>query len=117
MTGFAFPKKERLLSRPEFLQFNSGGNKMHTAHFIVLWNDSGTAGTRLGVTVSRKVGNAVIRNRIKRRLREFYRHNKPLFIEADFNIIAKRGAEGLDSQQVSIELAAALGRLRERYAQ
>lgn len=116
MTGFTFPKKERLLSRQEFLQFNSGGKKVHTAHFLLLWNDASPS-RRLGITVSRKVGNAVTRNRIKRRLREFYRHNKPLFIEADFNIIAKRGAEGLDSHQVSTELAAALGRLRDRYAQ
>lgn len=112
MTGFAFTKSVRLRTRPEFLQFNSSGKKQHTTHFILLWKKPGGDQPRVGFTVSKKVGNAVQRNRIKRRLREFYRLNKPLFVEADFNIIAKRGAEGLDFHHVSAELAAALGRLR-----
>jgi len=89
---------------------------MHTPHFLLLWKDREAAGTRVGFTVSKKVGNAVVRNSIKRRLREFYRQNKSLFMQADVNIIAKKGAEVLDFHQVSTELAAALGRLRKRYA-
>lgn len=89
---------------------------MHTPHFLLLWKDREDAGTRVGFTVSKKVGNAVVRNSIKRRLREFYRQNKSLFMQADVNIIAKKGAELLDFHHVSTELAAALGRLRKRYA-
>ena len=89
---------------------------MHTPHFLLLWKEREPAGTRVGFTVSKKVGNAVIRNSIKRRLREFYRQNKSLFIQADINIVAKKGAEVLDFHHVSIELAAAFGRLRKRYA-
>jgi ribonuclease P protein component len=110
-----FPKCERLRKRPEFLQFNAGASKMHTPHFLLLWKNR-ESGTRIGFTVSKKVGNAVVRNSIKRRLREFYRQNKSLFISADINIVAKRGAEVLDFHHVSTELAAALGRLRNRYA-
>ena len=102
--------------RPEFVQFNSGALKLHTPHFLLLWKDTAPAGPRLGFTVSKKVGNAVVRNSIKRRLREYYRQNKPLFLLADMNIVAKKGAEVLDFHQISIELAAALGRLRNRYA-
>jgi ribonuclease P protein component len=115
LSSSVFPKGERLRKRPEFLQFNSGALKMHTPHFLLLWKDT-AGGPRLGFTVSKKVGNAVIRNSIKRRLREFYRQNKPLFIKADINIVAKKGAEVLDFHHVSSELAAALGRLRNRYA-
>jgi ribonuclease P protein component len=89
---------------------------MHTPHFLLLWKDRESAGTRVGFTVSKKVGNAVVRNSIKRRLREYYRQNKSLFIQADINIVAKKGAEVLDFHHVSTELAAALGRLRKRYA-
>jgi len=89
---------------------------MHTPHFLLLWKDRESAGVRVGFTVSKKVGNAVVRNSIKRRLREFYRQNKSLFIPADMNIVAKKGADLLDFHHLSIELAAALGRLRKRYA-
>lgn len=82
----------------------------------MLWKDTAPSGPRLGVTVSKKVGNAVVRNSIKRRLREFYRLNKSLFIQADINIVAKKGAEVLDFHNLSNELAAAFGRLRQRYA-
>jgi ribonuclease P protein component len=116
LTGSTFPKSERLRKRPEFLQFNEGGSKMHTPHFLLLWKERET-GTRIGCTVSKKVGNAVARNSIKRRLREFYRQNKSLFMAADVNIVAKRGADLLDFHHVSTELGAALGRLRKRYVQ
>lgn len=89
---------------------------MHTPHFLVLWKETGRGGTRVGFTVSKKVGNAVVRNSIKRRLREFYRQNKSLFIAADYNIVAKKGADLLDYHQISTELAAAFGRLRRKYA-
>ena len=38
---------------------------------------NGRAGNRLGLTVSTKVGKAVIRNRVRRRLREIYRAHEP----------------------------------------
>ncbi|MCM0080807.1 ribonuclease P protein component [Geomonas sp. Red32] len=115
MSGSSFSKAERLRRRPEFLQFNQGASKLHTPHFLLLWKEKGD-GTRVGLTVSKKVGNAVVRNWIKRRLREFYRQNKSLFLQADINIVAKKGADVLDYHQVSDELAAAFGRLRKRHA-
>jgi ribonuclease P protein component len=115
LSGSAFPKEERLLHRPDFLQFNQGAVKIHAPHFLILLKEKG-GGTRVGFTVSKKVGNAVVRNSIKRRLREYYRQNKSLFVPADINIVAKKGAEVLDFHQISTELAAALGRLRNRYA-
>lgn len=111
-----FSKAERLLRRPEFLQFNEGASKLHTPHFLVLWKVKDGCGTRIGFTVSKKVGNAVVRNSIKRRLREFYRQNKALFIAAEYNIVAKKGAGMLDFHQISTELAAAFGRLRKKHA-
>ena len=51
-----------------------------------------TVPTRLGVTVTRKVGNAVQRNRIKRVVREVFRRNRDLFPPADVVFVAKRDA-------------------------
>lgn len=58
---------------------------------------------RIGITVSKKVGNAVERNRIKRIIREYFRHKKDSVDGIlDINIIAKKGLTTLSTGQ-SIE--------------
>ena len=55
-----------------------------------------TSQTRLGLIVSRKVGNAVVRNRVKRSIREWFRtQGSGLTEHADIVVIARRGADGL----------------------
>jgi len=72
------------------------------------------SGRRLGLTVSRRVGNAVQRNRVKRRLREFFRLNKDRLPVADIVIIAQPGAAELDCQALDRELTIALRPSRRR---
>jgi ribonuclease P protein component len=105
-----FPKAERLLKRHEFLRLSGHGRKIHTQNFIVLRADSSGPSARIGATVSRRTGNAVVRNRIKRMIREFYRLNKGLFVSADYNIIAKPGAARLEFPETIRELTRALQR-------
>ncbi len=107
-SAFSFGKGERLRKRPEFLLLSEAGKSFHTAHFIVVWCVTATCHARLGVTVSRKVGNAVVRNRIKRLIREYFRLNKDIFLKADYNVIAKKGAEGLLFPDIRLELDKAL---------
>ena len=70
--------------------------------------------TRLGMAVSRKVGNAVVRNRVKRAIREWFRHSRDVVDpETDLVVIARRGARELDTRQIGEELEALLtGRCR-----
>ncbi len=105
---FSFSKSERLRKRAEFLFLSDAGRRFHTVHFIIVWCDTETCHARLGVTVSKKVGNAVTRNRIKRLIREYFRHNKVHFQKADYNIIAKKGADRLLFQDICLELDKAL---------
>lgn len=105
-----FPKTERLRKRADFLEVSQRGTKFHTAHFLILILPSGSTATRIGITASRKVGNAVVRNRIRRLVREFYRQHKGLFHQADYSIIAKKGAERLDYQGVCLDLSPVLRR-------
>ena len=70
-----FPRSVRLRRRSEFLEVQERGRRVHTPHFVVLFRAraGGGTGVRLGVTVSKKVGDAVRRNRVKRLVREAFR--------------------------------------------
>ena len=87
-----FPKQRRLRKRREYLVVQRQGRKIHLMDVLVLLAPrSGLS--RLGVTVSRKIGNAVQRNRVKRLLREVWRRNRMLLPEGfDMVFIAKRNA-------------------------
>ena len=74
--GEAFPKALRLLRRHEFLQVQEGGQKVPSDCLLALVKRNGRAYTRLGLTVSSKVGNAVVRVRLRRLLRELFRKRR-----------------------------------------
>ncbi len=79
------------LRRADFLRANRGGRRVATEYFLLYVFDRKDAGpARLGITVTRKVGNAVRRNRIKRLVREWYRHTQPGLPGCDLVVIAKR---------------------------
>lgn len=66
---------------------------------------------KLGITVSRRVGNAVVRASVKRRLREWFRlHRDQLPVARDLVVIARPAAAGLSAAEVDRELARALRR-------
>jgi ribonuclease P protein component len=103
---FRFPKTDRILKRFEFLEFYSLGKALHSPGFILVYKSGQSGGSRIGITVSRKVGPAVVRNRIKRRVREFYRlHRMSAEKPWDFHVIAKKPAAALSSAQTADMLA------------
>lgn len=100
-----FPREARLLDLSDFTRVNRRGRKIHTRHYIILVVCKKYGPTRLGLTVSRKVGGAVQRNRVKRLLREFFRCNRgDIRGDLDISIIAKRGAHRLSLEDVGREL-------------
>ena len=72
----SFPKSRRLLRRPDFQSAYSEGVKFPGPYFLLFVRRRDDEGScRVGLTASRKVGNAVVRNRAKRLLREAVRRN------------------------------------------
>ena len=70
--------------------------------------------TRVGFTVSRKVGNAVARNRVRRRLRELARMVIPGFARGDLDyvLVGRQAALGRDFARMHEDLVEALKRLK-----
>jgi ribonuclease P protein component len=89
-SGQGLPKRERLLKRREFLAIQRSGKRHHDRLFVLIWTPGRETWTRLGITTSRKVGNAVRRNRAKRLVREAFRRNKAVLPAGiDLVVIAK----------------------------
>ncbi|MCP4020803.1 MAG: ribonuclease P protein component [Desulfobacteraceae bacterium] len=101
MSDYTFPKKVRLLKRAQFLELSKKGNKIHTGYFIAAVLEGKTQNNRIGITVSKKVGNAVTRNRIKRIIREYFRQRKEnISGQKDFNIIARKSLTTLSNKEI-----------------
>jgi ribonuclease P protein component len=108
-----FPKSARLRKRPQFLRLSRSGKKSHTPNFVVICEHNDCGETRLGITVSGKVGNAVVRNRIKRLVREFFRRRRhELAPGLDILVIAKKTAADVSLTSVENELRKSLGNHR-----
>ena len=100
----AFPKSVRLRKRFEFLRLLNSPHKFATRGFLVVWLDNGGTQARLGATVSKKVGCAVIRNRVKRYVRESFRQMRLPLPGVDINVVARRDASAMDFGTVQREL-------------
>jgi ribonuclease P protein component len=99
------PKSARLLKRAEYLRLSRAGAKLQSASFIVVSNTNHQPESRLGITVSSKVGNSVVRNRIKRQVREYFRrHRDALRTGTDILVIARRGAASMSGKGIASEL-------------
>lgn len=109
--GEAFPKRVRLRRRREYLAVQRGGGRVGTRHFVVYARRNGDREARLGITVSRKVGKAVARNRIKRLVREAFRRNRHKMPRGfDVVFVARQGQPTPAYAEVVAELLSAAKR-------
>lgn len=105
---------ERLRQRADFLAAAQGA-KVATAAFVLQARNRRNGGpVRVGFTVSKKVGNAVERNRVRRRLREIVRLSEAagLCSGHDYVLIGRRGALSLPFERMTDDFNKALRRLR-----
>ncbi len=77
MKNFSFKKTERLVKRPEFEKVMAAGKRKRVGKLCIVFSIPNELNRkRLGIIASKKIGNAVARNRAKRRVREIFRHTK-----------------------------------------
>ncbi len=97
---YSFTKADRILKRHEFIALAKSGRRIQNEYFIAVFSPGRHGRSRLGVTVTKKVGRAVKRNRIKRLVREFFRLNRQFLSgEWDINIIAKNQIADITSEK------------------
>ncbi len=104
---------ERLRKRADFVAA-AGGIKIPVASFVLQARDRNDTGpVRVGFTVSRKVGNAVQRNRVRRRLREFVRLRSGDSLRAghDYVLIGRRAALSAQFAELTADYERAIARL------
>lgn len=92
----SFPKSVRLRKRADFIRLSTASSTYVVKGFLLVWQANELMQPRLGVTASKKVGCAVIRNRIKRYIREAFRHNRHTLPAVDMNVIARRESAAMD---------------------
>jgi ribonuclease P protein component len=98
--------------RADYLAIQNRGRRVGGTNLLVF----ALAGSgRMGITVSRKVGGAVVRNRVKRWIRECYRRRQTDFPgQVDFVVVARPAAAGAGHTGICRELAALARRLGGR---
>jgi ribonuclease P protein component len=84
---------ERLRRPSDYQQVFQHGTKLVAPLFVLYVLPTSAPRSRLGMAVSKRVGGAVVRNRVKRRLRELFRRHKSLLCPAcDVVFVARQGA-------------------------
>lgn len=108
------PQPKVLTRRSDFLAANRGV-RIARPGFVLLTRANGGEGMRFGITVTKRIGNAVVRNRMKRRFRALLRDILPAegLENADHVLIGREGGIERDFQRLREELLAALARARE----
>ena len=102
-----------LRNRSDFLAANRG-LRVARPGFVLLTGPNEGLGLRYGITVTKRIGNAVARNRMKRRLRELARAILPVegLADHDHVLIGRTGGVERDFARMRAELSAALERAK-----
>jgi ribonuclease P protein component len=102
---------ERLQHASDFQRVFKYGTKRVAPLFVLYMLPGLRPWSRLGIAVSKRVGNAVVRNRVKRRIRELFRqHKSQLTLPYDVVFVARRRAAGASLGEYTQQFLALLHR-------
>ncbi len=107
-----FRHEVRIVRSSDYQKIYKEGRKVHSEKFVLFGRENGIGHHRLGITVSRKVGGAVVRNRIKRLFREIFRKShKEMPGRLDMVVNAKARCAGAGYLELQEEFSAAVRKI------
>ena len=106
-----FPRSARLRKRAEFLRVQQQGKKLTSGPLVGLVLPGAGPTARLCLTVSSRVGNAVVRARVKRQLREVFRRRRAHCPPVELVVIARPAAGVASTRELAAAFAALLSSL------
>ena len=105
LNRFTFTKADRIRHSTEYRLLSKTGSRHYSDDFIIVFRKNNESISRLGITVSRRVGKAVTRNRIKRIVREYFRLNRSVLPGwMDINVIARQSCGRIGSADIKNHL-------------
>ncbi len=104
---------DRLTQRWEFQRGYKKGEKYWNRHLVIYVFRQSLYSTRLGITVSKKIGNSVKRNRVKRLIRESFRLSQQQICQGyDIVAVGRSAAVGVKRQQIQASFLQLLQRAK-----
>ena len=97
-------KNYRVKTEKDFTAIFKNGQNFANRKFVIYRLQKEQRHYRVGISVSKKLGNAVVRNRIKRKIRHVLMQHQEGFKVDDFVVIARKGVEELDYWQIEKNL-------------
>jgi ribonuclease P protein component len=115
-----FQRSDRIRRSRDYQRISRQGRRTANPDFVLLMADRGPgsdlAAHRLGITSSRKVGNAIVRNRIKRGVREWFRRSRAsLPADLDLVVIARKHAGELTCTEMAASIDSIVVRALSRW--
>ena len=102
---------ESLKKYPEFQAVYKNNKSFANRYLVMYIKENGSQKNRVGISVSKKVGNSIVRHRVTRLVRESYRLNEEAFLEGyDIVVVGRVNAKGTTYKEIESALLH-LGRL------
>jgi ribonuclease P protein component len=111
----SLPPRQRIRKKKDFLVLYKKGYRYKSRYFSLIGLPNALLYSRVGVVASRKVGNAVARNRAKRWMRELFRRNKDLLVHpVDLLIVATPAMKEATWPELRESYLQAVGKIFEK---
>ncbi len=105
--GESYSPRERIRKKKDFSYLYKKGRLTRGTYFNLIFLPNGLSYSRMAVVASKKIGNAVQRNRVRRRVRELFRRNKELLtLPVDMIVVTKKGVQDASWENMRIQYLA-----------